>query len=755
MKLNGNLTLNSNATGEIQNVFVERLSAAPAFDAAQKGRLYFNTTSALYYYNDGAAWVPFATGGNAAALQTEVDNIEASLGAAVNGNGTFNAGALAGATYIGGATSVTSALTLLDQSINAHNTIAELDDVTLGALTNKDVLYFDAGSSLWRNASAGSTSGVQAFDTGLDSLAALTGPGFVAVDATGNVFSSRSITQPANGITVTNGDGSGNIVIDLANDLHSLEYLTTTGIAVRTAHDTWATRSIVGGLTGSIIVGNGDGVAGNTSLDLQTLTIPTTTGTFYKFAYDTYGRVTSVQAVAESDIAGLVDTRYINATGDAMLGNLNMSGYSLTNVADPVAGTDAVNKNYVESYVTGLSWKQAVKAATTGNVSLSAPGAAIDGVTLTSGTRVLVKNQSAAAENGIYTFNGTALVRASDADSATELAGATVFVQEGTVNADTGWTQTADSITLGTTAVTFAQFTGSGTYTAGAGMDLTGNTFSVNLGAGIAELPSDEVGIDLYNVGANPIILTTDGSTRSTATNAALDLKLDAGTLTKGANGLKVSAGGITKVELNSSALGANSGLTGGSGTEVNVNVDSVTLEVAANVVAVKDSGITTAKIADGTVTNVKLANSKVTLAGDAGVGTDLVLGTTVNVNGSNGVHVTAAAGSVTVALTAGLNLLSDVTITGAVIGQTLVNNGSKFVNAKIFHHYHGAASTTHSVIHAIGQRFCNVTVADDNGEVVIPQSITFIDDNTLEVTFTSAIACNVIVMGVNTTAPI
>ena len=69
MKINGNLVFNGNATGEIQNAYIERLAAAPVFNAAHKGRLYFNTTTALFYYNDGSAWVPFATGGNAAGTE--------------------------------------------------------------------------------------------------------------------------------------------------------------------------------------------------------------------------------------------------------------------------------------------------------------------------------------------------------------------------------------------------------------------------------------------------------------------------------------------------------------------------------------------------------------------------------------------------------------------------------------------------------------------------------------------------------------
>ena len=85
--------------------------------------------------------------------------------------------------------------------------------------------------------------------------------------------------------------------------------------------------------------------------------------------------------------------------------------------------------------------------------------------------------------------------------------------------------------------------------------------------------------------------------------------------------------------------------------------------------------------------------------------------------------------------------------------GQTLVNDGTNFVNRKIYHVYTGSSNTSHTVTHNIGQKYCNVTVVDAGDEVVIPQSIVFDSANALTVTFTSAIACKVVVMGVNEAA--
>lgn len=109
------------------------------------------------------------------------------------------------------------------------------------------------------------------------------------------------------------------------------------------------------------------------------------------------------------------------------------------------------------------AWKIPARVASTENVTIASPGATIDGVTLASGDRVLLKNQTAGAENGIYAWTGatTAMTRTSDADAVAELLVAIVLVTQGTVNRDTIWQQTADAITLGTTAITWAPMGGS------------------------------------------------------------------------------------------------------------------------------------------------------------------------------------------------------------------------------------------------------------------------------------------------------
>lgn len=246
----------------------------------------------------------------------------------------------------------------------------------------------------------------------------------------------------------------------------------------------------------------------------------------------------------------------VSKAGDSMTGNLDMGNNRIIGVATPTDPTDAANKEYVDSVATGLDVKSSVRVATTANVTISGSGATIDGVTMANGDRVLVKNQTTGSQNGIYTWaTGGALTRSTDADTSSELtSGAFVFVEEGTANADNGFVLVTDgAITVGTTAITFEQFSGAGQVLAGAGINKNGNELFLNFGAGVIELPSDEVGLDLRSDGG--LFLTQDGSAASTHTDATLSVKLDGSTLTRGTSGLKVSNATIADITANTNAI--------------------------------------------------------------------------------------------------------------------------------------------------------------------------------------------------------
>lgn len=165
---------------------------------------------------------------------------------------------------------------------------------------------------------------------------------------------------------------------------------------------------------------------------------------------------------------------------------IDLQSQRAINASDPSTATDLATKQYVDNSLAGIRWKQPVRVATTTNGTLAtayANGQTVDGVTLATGDRILLQNQTTQTDNGIYTVNASgAPTRATDADSSAELTMATVFVQAGTVNADKAFTQQAVNPTIGTTNIVWVQFGGGVTYTAdNNGITLSGTQFQLAL----------------------------------------------------------------------------------------------------------------------------------------------------------------------------------------------------------------------------------------------------------------------------------
>lgn len=184
----------------------------------------------------------------------------------------------------------------------------------------------------------------------------------------------------------------------------------------------------------------------------------------------------------------------------AFSANQSMGGFKLTNLGTPTTGTDAATKTYVDDIASGLDVKQSVRVATTANITLSGEQT-IDGVSVIAGNRVLVKNQSTGSENGLYVCASGAWSRSTDADADAEVtAGMFVFVEEGTANGDQGWVLTTNNpIVVGTTSLTFAQFSSSASLVAGAGLLQTGNTFDVVAGDQSLLVNADELHVQLQD----------------------------------------------------------------------------------------------------------------------------------------------------------------------------------------------------------------------------------------------------------------
>lgn len=179
------------------------------------------------------------------------------------------------------------------------------------------------------------------------------------------------------------------------------------------------------------------------------------------------------------------------------LKGIDLNGQRATNAADGSAANDLVTKQQLDAGVRGLSWKQAVRVASTGTITLASPGTTIDGVTLAANDRILLKDQGTGSQNGIYvwTASGSALTRAVDADSSAEIDSMAVFVESGTVNADRMYVLSTDNPTIDSTSLVYSQLGGGGTvYTAGAGL-VGATTFDVGAGTGIA-VAADSVAVD-------------------------------------------------------------------------------------------------------------------------------------------------------------------------------------------------------------------------------------------------------------------
>lgn len=189
------------------------------------------------------------------------------------------------------------------------------------------------------------------------------------------------------------------------------------------------------------------------------------------------------------------------------------AGTSTTQIATTEYVTSAV-----DAARSGLDVKASVRAATTANITLSNTQT-VDGVALAVGDRVLVKDQTAGTENGIYIVSATAWTRATDFDAPAEVtAGTFTFVESGTTNADSGWVIATDTaITIGTTAISFVQFSGAGQIVAGNGLTKTGNTLSAGAGTGIV-VNADDIAITgqalaFHNLAANGMVARTAAGT--------------------------------------------------------------------------------------------------------------------------------------------------------------------------------------------------------------------------------------------------
>jgi len=385
----------------------------------------------------------------------------------------------------------------------------------------------------------------------------------------------------------------------------------------------------------------------------------------------------------------------LNKAGDSVNGNLTFGGTStVKNLAAPVDDTDAVRLVDLETRLAGLDFQGDVVGTEADYVDQAGRYIFVDGATF-------IEGAFTPAAGDIVVVNADGEIQ--------EIA------YDISVSGDTGalvW-NTADGVWMNLVAGVWSPFGGLSGVTAGTGLTKTGNTISVRLGAGIADLPTGEVGVEVKAAGGLALVDPTTGLD-STASDAVLGVKVGSALETT-INGLNVKASGVTEAMIAASVAG--NGLVGGAGSALAVGAGTG-IVVDANTVAF-----------DTTFGDARY----LTLTGGTLTGALVLAGNAANA-------LEAVPKQQLDAAISGVN-----TSTGDL--ATRLNSGT-FVYEEVT-----TASATHVVNHNLGNKYATVVVTDENDEVMIPQSITFNTANSLTVTFAGASLCRVIVTGVKAAA--
>jgi hypothetical protein len=360
------------------------------------------------------------------------------------------------------------------------------------------------------------------------------------------------VTDPTADRTITLPNATGTVVLADATQTLSNKTLTTpvissitNGAATLTLPTSTGTVALTTDIPAGVVTTSDSGTVTSTMILNGTITNDDINASaaiaLSKLATDPLARANHTGSQTASTISDF-DTQVRTSRLDQMAvptASVSLNAQKITGLATPTDATDATTKAYVDAVTEGLHIHAAAVAATTANVNIANAlenGDTLDGITLATNDRILVKNQTTQSENGIYIVQASGQpTRATDFDTATEVdSGDFIFVSGGTVNASTGWVQTSKPATIGTDPITFSQFSGAGTYTAGTGLTLTGTVFSINTGT------------------------TVDLNTAQTLTNKTLSSAILSGTVTIG--GSTGTAGQILK----STGSGIEWGTAGG-----------------------------------------------------------------------------------------------------------------------------------------------------------------------------------------------
>lgn len=393
------------------------------------------------------------------------------------------------------------------------------------------------------------------------------------------------------GYGILDGGTVTNVSITTANGVSGTVATSTTTPAITLTLGAITPTSVTasGTVTGSNFTGSSTGtntgdqttITGNAGTATTLATPRNINGVSFNGSADITVTAAAGTLTGTTLAAGVVNS---SLTSVGTLSSLSVTG-NIT-AADPTTNTQVATKQYVDTLINGLTWKNPVLVATTANITLSGTQT-IDGVAVVAGNRVLVKNQSTAAENGIYVVDSGAWTRATDADSPAGLDSAAVLVQTGTTQSDQSYTQNATIVTVGTSDQSWVQFAAAGG-AASAGT-LTGTVLASN----VVTSSLTAVGTLTNLTVTNPIAGSVTGNAATVTTNADL-------------------TGDVTSVG-NATTLGA----VGTAGTYRSVTTDSKgRVTAGTNPTTIAGYGITDAvgkyatDVGDGSATSITVTHN-------------------------------------------------------------------------------------------------------------------------------------------------
>ena len=566
----------------------------------------------------------------------------------------------------------------------------------------------------------------------------------------GNVIATGVVTATGN---VSGGNLTSGGVVEVTGNVIGGN-ITTVGVVAATGNVSGGNLTTAGAadITGNLTAGNVDGgnlvtasfftgtlidgtsnvtVNNNGNIDLvsagNTTAVITDTGanivgTVNANGVATLGSVVTAQVTGAGSgnltlTAGSADDYVeIRPTGT---GQVHVGGFKIESLGTPTASTDAATKQYVDDVAQGLAVQAPCIVSATDTVATMSGGTvtydngtagvgatltisgatltAIDGVTLSTDDRILIKDETTSAHNGIYVFtSSTVLTRASDFDTPTEMAGGDfTFVQQGTEYNDTGWVMTDPVTTVGTSDVNFVQFSGAGSFTAGAGLTLTGTEFSVNV---------DNLTTDIS--GGNVVVktsaqLTTPNIGAATGTSLTATGNVSGGNLTT--TGVVSATGNITGGNV-AGTTGTFTDVAGSLTTAAQPNVTSLGTLTSLAVTGNTNSGnLVTGGVVEATG---NVAGGNITTAG--------VVSATGNVSGGNLTSggVVEVTGNV---IGGNLTTAGIVSATGNIDSTSGIFNGDGFGLSNI-----PAANITGLSLSGIANGTSNVDIASVDGNITM-----------------------------------